>query len=81
MAKGSDEEEEVDISSDDDDEILKFGIPYQPIVFDISEQIPRQKKRRQKKNTSSLATTIIAQLLYARNRSVNRLQVCYSICQ
>jgi len=26
-AKGSDEEEEVDISSDNDDEILKFGIP------------------------------------------------------
>jgi len=52
VAKGSDEEEEVDISSNDDDEILKFGIPYQPIVFDIPEQIPRQKKRWRKKNTS-----------------------------
>ena len=79
-ARDSDEEEEVDISSNNDDEILKVGIPYQPIVFDIPKQIPRQKRWR-KKNTSSLATTIIAQMLYARNRSVNRLQVCFSICQ
>jgi len=34
--KGSEkEQEEVDISSDDGDEILKFGVPYQPIIFDI----------------------------------------------
>jgi hypothetical protein len=70
------EQEEVDISSDDDDETLKFGVPYQPIVFDIPKQVPLQKRRRRKKNTFPLATTIIAQILYARNHSVNRLQVC-----
>jgi len=82
VAEGSEEEqEEVDISSDDDDETLKFGVPYQPIVFDIPNQVPVQKRRRRKKNTFPLATTIIAQILYARNHSVNRLQVCYSIYQ
>jgi hypothetical protein len=70
------EQEEVDISSDDDDETLKFGVPYQPIVFDIPKQVPLQKRRRRKKNTFPLATTIIVQILYARNHSVDRLQVC-----
>ena len=75
------EQEEVYISSDDDDETLMFGIPYQPIVFDIAKQVPLHKRRWRKKNTFPLSTTIIVQILYARNHPVNKLQVCYSIYQ
>jgi hypothetical protein len=50
---------------------------YEPIAYTMPEasQSRKRKRKRAYKNTTVIATTVLAQILYGHNRRINRLQV------
>jgi hypothetical protein len=75
--ESEDEPEVVTVGSLGNDDSDQWEDIYEPIQYTMPEasQSRKRKRKRAQKNTTTLATTVIAQILYGHSRRVNRLQV------